>query len=177
MNIADALSENAGLEGSQWMLTGPPHRALRRELSAMLSAPTKIGPCRLRLARLKPGRRFTASYDVHVGIGGDGHCSVRPIAVNWKLTGEGTRRNATEKITEAEAEAMSRGLMAPFRKLAVGPSSGFFIQVSPLDSAFPQLVRLCDPHYVDEMVASHPAVSEGFPHDAPSQRYSVTPIR
>ena len=59
MNLVDALSGRAKLEGIQWMLrSGAPRRALRRELSALLPTPDMLGPCQLRYARFGPGRKL-----------------------------------------------------------------------------------------------------------------------
>src|SRR5207244_1211059 len=64
VNLVDALSGRAKLEGIQWMLrSGAPRRALRRELNALLLAPDMLGPCQLRYARFGPGRKLTAYYD------------------------------------------------------------------------------------------------------------------
>ena len=69
MQITEALSGSAGLEGIRWMLTGTPLGELRRELGALLIDPGMLGPCRLRRVRFKPGR-LTANYDVHIGAPG-----------------------------------------------------------------------------------------------------------
>ena len=53
MNLADALWGRAKLEGIQWLLRSePPRRALREKLTALLSTPNMLGPCRLR--RVEP---------------------------------------------------------------------------------------------------------------------------
>src|SRR2546422_1083596 len=79
VNLADALSGRARLEGVQWMLrSGAPRRALRRELSALLPAPGMLGPCQLTYARFGPGRKLTAYYDALVRVEGTGGYSARP---------------------------------------------------------------------------------------------------
>src|SRR5437879_9425121 len=65
MSIADMLSGPAKLEAIQWvLLSAAPRRVLRDQLKALLSAPDMLGPCRLRRARFKPGRKLTGHYDV-----------------------------------------------------------------------------------------------------------------
>ena len=50
-NLADALSGGGKLEVIEWLLLSPaPRRALRDQLTALLSAPAMLGPCRLRRA-------------------------------------------------------------------------------------------------------------------------------
>jgi len=178
MNLADALSGSAGLDGIQWMLTGTPRRALRRELSALLTPPNMLGPCRLRSARLKPARRFVTFYDALIRVEGSSAYNIRPIAVTWKLNVERDRHHAEAKLAEVQAEAVRRGVAAPFRELAVdAPALGAHIRVSPLDVHFPQLVRLSDPQYVRNMVAGACAASGGVLEHAPAKRYSVTTLR
>ncbi len=177
MNVADALSGSAGLEGIRWMLNGTPLRALRRELGALLTAPDMLGSCQLRRVRFKPGQ-LLVYYDVHIGAEGDDVHSVRPAAVTWTSYGDGDLHHAAADLAKMEDEAMRRGLLAPFRRLvADAPSSGMHVRVSPLDVRFPQLVRVCDPEYVRDMVASASAASGRAPDHAPSSRYSVTSIR
>src|SRR5439155_20429672 len=92
VNLVDALSGRAKLEGIQWMLrSGAPRRALRRELGALLPTPDMLGPCQLRYARFGPGRKLTAYYEALVHVeGSEGGCA-RPVAVTWGLDGEAER--------------------------------------------------------------------------------------
>jgi len=61
LNLADALSGRAKLEGVQSvLLSATPRKALPDQLKTLLSAPNMLGPCRLRRARFKPGRKITA---------------------------------------------------------------------------------------------------------------------
>ncbi len=177
MNLAAALSGRAGLEGVRWLLTGAPHRALRRELGALLSSPDRLGSCRLRSARLKPGRWFAAFYDVDMrGEGGDKR-RTRPIAVSWKLNGLGDRRRAVE-CGETEAEAVRRGVAAPFRKLVADvPRWGMHVEVSPFDVRYPQLVRLSDRQYARDTIAAAYAARDGAGEYARATDYSTTAIR
>lgn len=178
MRIADALSGSAGLEGIRWILTRVPSRALRRELSALLIPPNVLGPCRLRLTRFKPGRRFSAFYDAQIRVEGSDVHNIRPIAVTWKLKGDGGRRRAVAKLAEMESEAAGRGVAAPFRKLSAdAPALGMHISVSPLDVRYPQLVRLSDPQYVRGMVGKACARGGGMLEHAPAKQYSVKTLR
>src|SRR5579864_2472459 len=176
MNVSDALSGITGLEGiHQMLLSGEPHVALRRELGALLTGANSLGHCRLRRARLKPGRKLMAYYDAHVRAERDGGESIRPIAVTWGSYRDGGRHHTPADLASIEAEAMSRGLLTPFQKLAVDtPELRMHIRVSPADVRFPQLVRVCDPGYVRDMVAAAHAASDA---EAPVGKYSITFIR
>lgn len=180
MNIADALSGSAGVEGIQQMLlSGPPHEALRRELGALLAAPNVLGPCQLLRARLKPDRKLIAYYDAEVQIEGNGggH-SLRPIFVTWGTHRDGNLPHTPADLSAIENEAAGRGLLAPFRKLAADAKElRMHVRVSPLDARFPQLVRASDPQYVRDMIANAYAASEATPDHAPAGHYSTTFIR
>src|SRR6266851_7012811 len=101
MNLADALSGRAKLEGIQWvLLSAAPRRVLRDQLKALLSAPNMLGSCRLRRARFKPGRKLTAYYDVLVRREGTVRDCARPVAVTWESDRPAGRRN--EMVDPAE---------------------------------------------------------------------------
>lgn len=107
----------------------------------MLRPGSELGPCRLRRTKLKAGRKLTASFDVTVLP----ECTTRAVSVAW-------RRDVPDVDGEAdagaEAEAVRRGLVAPFRRLLLDTPDGMRVDVTPLDAAFPQLVRLTDPAHV-----------------------------
>ena len=154
MNLADALWGRAKLEGIQWLLRSePPRRALREKLTALLSTPNMLGPCRLRRARFKPGR-LRVYYDALVSIEGtEGYCA-RPVAVTWEWDGDADRRQTWDDLAGIQTEALRHGVAAPFRQLTAHlPEWSLHIQVSPLDARFLQLVRLSDPRHVRDMVA------------------------
>lgn len=179
MNIADALSGHAKLEGIRWLLlSATTRRALRRELRALLSAPNMLGSCRLRRAKFKPGRKLTAYYDARVHIEGTEGSRVRPIAVTWTLDGDADGRQGRNDLAEMQAEALRQGVAAPFWQLrAELPEWSMHVQVSPLDVRFLQLVRLSDPRYVRDMLAAAYAAG-GVASDQPRpNRYAVTSIR
>src|SRR2546428_525413 len=178
MNLADALSGRAKLEGIQWvLLSAAPRRVLRDQLKALLSAPNMLGPCRLRRARFKPGRKLTAYYDVLVHVEGTEGYGARPIAVTWRLDGDADRHQAGDDLAEMQAEALRQGVAAPFRQLTAElPEWSMHIQVSPLDTQFPQLVRLSDPRYVRARLATY-AARDLAPDQPRSGRYGVPPIR
>jgi len=179
VNLVDALSGRAKLEGIQWMLrSGAPRRALRRELSALLPTPDMLGPCQLRYARFGPGRKLTAYYDALVRVEGtEGFCA-RPVAVTWGSDGDPERHPGTADLAESQAEAVRRGVAAPFRQLVAHvPAWGMQVQVSPLDADFPQLVRLSDPRYARDVVAGAYAASGVAPDQVQARQYAVTSIR
>jgi aminoglycoside phosphotransferase (APT) family kinase protein len=105
----------------------------------MLAPPGRLGVCRVRRSKFKPGHKLTAWLDVQVGPGG----AVRPVAVSWSASGA----RGTDADAAATAEAAARGLLAPFRSLSA-EGAETRIEVAPLDRAYPALVRLSDPDYV-----------------------------
>ena len=136
MNLADALSERAKLEVIQWLLLSlVPRRVLRDHLKGLLSAPNMLGPCRLRRARFKPGRKLTAHYDALVRVEGiEGFCA-RPIAVTWRSDGDANQREGGDDLARIQAEALRHGVAEPFRQLAANvPEWSMHIQISPLDA-------------------------------------------
>src|SRR3989441_4150173 len=179
MNIADVLSGDAKLEGAQWvLLSATPRRALRGQLRALLSAPARLGPCRLRHAIFRPGRKLRAYYDARVHMEGTEGYRVRPIAVTWTVDGEADGRQGRDALAEMQAEALRQGRAAPFRELTAElPEWGMHIQVSPLDAQFPQLVRLLDPRHVRDMLAAAHAASGAASDQPQPDRYAVTSIR
>ena len=164
--LADALAGRSGAEGVRWALRAPaPRGLLRGELAALLPAGQPLGPCRLRRAKFKPGRRLNAWYDVELGPAGR-----RPIAVTWEPVG--AAGNGPAPAPDAmEAEAAAGGLAAPFLRLrAAAPELGLRMLVAPLDPAFPHLVRLSDPRRVPELMG---ADGPGGPQGP----WSVTAVR
>jgi len=178
LNLADALSERAKLEVIQWLLLSPaPRRAVRDQLKALLSAPNMLGSCHLRRARFKPGRKLTAYYDALVRVEGtEGFCA-RPIAVIWRSDGDTEWRRRGNDLAGIQAEALRRGVAAPFRRLMSDlPEWSMHIQVSPLDSRFPQLVRLSDPQHVSDLLAGAYAADDVAPDQPRPGGYAVTPV-
>src|SRR3989441_11005598 len=178
MNLTDALSGHAKLEGVQWvLLSAAPRRALRDQLKALLPAPNMLGPCRLRRARFKPGRKITAYYDVLVHIEGTEGYSARPITVTWGSDGQADWRQGGDDLAEMQAEALRLGMAAPFRKLTADlPEWSMHIQVSPLDAQFPQLVRLSDPRHVRDLLTGAYAAEDVTPDQVRGSQYTVTPV-
>ena len=144
-----------GLAGVQWALSGRPGRqALRHGLASLLTDRARLGPCTLRRAKYKPGRKLTGYYDVALHRSDGARPGRRPIAVTW-TTDADAEDHPTPALLEMQAEAGRRGLAAPFHQLiAAVPDWGMRIQVSPLDPHFPQLARVSDPGYVGTMLAS-----------------------
>ena len=179
MKFADGLSGRAKLEAIQWLLRfAPPRRALRDQLTALLSAPAMLGPCRLRRAKLKPSHKLTAYYDALVHVEGTDGYRPRAIAVTWRLDGDGHQHHGTADLSGIQAEALRQGVAAPFRQLTADlPEWSMHLQVSPLDARFPQLVRLSDPRHVHDMLAGAYTASDRTPDQARPGRYAVTAIR
>jgi hypothetical protein len=173
MNLAEVLSGRSGPEGVRRVLRGPPYRAvLRRELLNLLLDGVRLGPCRLRRAKFKPGRKLTAYFDVEVGPGSADRRS-RPIAVTWTLPRAGKADGGPE-AEAMEAEARRTGLAAPFRALEADvPEAWMRIMVSPLDPLFPQLTRMADPDRVHNMLAGLAT----RPQRRPPTAYRVSSVR
>jgi hypothetical protein len=73
-----------------------------------------------------------------------------------------------------EGEAVEASLATPFRALlADDPAWGMYVQVSPLDAEFPQLVRVSSPPYIADMLADY--ADDG--QTQISSHYAVTTIR
>lgn len=151
VNTSELLSGQMGLSGLQTLLLGSQSRhILRQELKALLTDGSKLGPCYLRRAKLRIGRKLTACYDVviHSDI-----TTVRPISVTWTSDGSAFE-SETGSRRQLEDLALTTGVAAPFRSLSsIEQKCGLHVQVSPLDIAFPQLVRLVDPSYAEAMLS------------------------
>jgi thiamine kinase-like enzyme len=148
------LSGDAGLAGVRWLLLeSGPRRVLRRELATMLGDPHVLGPCRLRRAKFKPGRKLTAYYEANLRDPRGRPLGRRPIAATWTAEGGDRRWPPVPEGAELEADAAGRGLATPFRALeAVVPDWSMHVLVSPLDVRFPHLVRLSDPSFLPGVV-------------------------
>jgi aminoglycoside phosphotransferase (APT) family kinase protein len=180
MNLADALSEHATLEEINGMLlTGDPHRMLQRELSALLSGPNTLEHCYVRHARFRPGHKLRANFDAHIRTESNASPSIRAMEVTWRPQRDKDRpKKQADDLGEMQEEAMRRGVAAPFRQLMADlPSLGLQLRVSPLDAQFPQLVRMSDPNYVNEMVARVAPPGDPLRPQARATRYSVQCIR
>jgi hypothetical protein len=110
---------------------------------------------RLVRAKLTPGRRLKAEYDVVLPRTG----LQRRIAVTWVAAGT----TAPGLAGESEAEALRRGVLSPFHRSWIGSDDGrMSVSVAPVDGAFPHLVRLHDRiHLADVLRAAHPLVGVG----------------
>jgi aminoglycoside phosphotransferase (APT) family kinase protein len=164
----DLFSCRAGIREVCWALRGTaPKRAIRGAIEGLLEDRATVGACRLRRVKFKPVRKLTITYEVSIRARNT-HV-VRPVVVIWNR-GEAVARREPQ-VDELEAEAVCRGLAAPFRRLEGRvPELDASVMVSPLDPRLPQLVRLCDPAYVAAMLAE---ASAGTPRHA----YCVLPIR
>ncbi len=180
MNLPEALSGRAGVDGVRWVLLAPPLRqVLRQQLRGLLGEPGTLGACRLHRAKFKPGRKLSAWYEVGLDHDGATRQAVRQIAVTWTVQdGEGpATATATDggpgadgAALQMQAAALEDGLAAPFRGLEAARSDlGMRLLVSPLDPSHPQLVRVSDPRHVREMLLAA--------HAAPAPGYAVRAVR
>jgi aminoglycoside phosphotransferase (APT) family kinase protein len=163
----DLFSGRAGIPEVRWALRGAaPKRAIRGAIQGLLEDGATVDACRLRRVKFKPGRKLTVTYDAWIRARNAD--VARPVVVVWDC-GEGVADDEPQ-VHELEAEAVCRGLAAPFRRLqARVPELDASVMVSPLDPKLPQLVRLCDPAYVAAILAA----SAGAPRNA----YRVLTIR
>lgn len=178
MDVAEVLSGKAGIEGVQQLLRGRVYRnAVRSEIASLLSN-ARLGPLYLRRAKLKPGRDLKVNYDARICPVDSAARSLRPIQVKWKF-GESEPNNDLEKSRQVmQAEIVQRDLATPFHSLFVDTNSpGVWVQVSPLDPVFPQLVRLSDPQYVRMLLDRLETDSTSLRARVPADQISVSPVR
>jgi len=155
--IDDALSGEAGLAGVQWLLYGAPaHQALQETIATLLMPPFVLWEWRLLRAKVKPGRKLTAYYEVDLREVTGRSRRQRSIAVTWTAP-QGTQSisRETPPATVMEAEAVTAGVAPPFRRLlAVHDQWRMQVEVAPLDPAFPQLVRAMTPTHVATLLTA-----------------------
>src|SRR5437763_4298604 len=128
MDVAGVGGGRAKLKGGRWvLLAATAHRGLGDELRALLPDGAAVGPCLLREARFKPGRKITAYYDALVNTENpEGH-HVRPIAVTWRPSTRADRNAEHEDtlgLAKIQAEAVRHGVAAPFLGLMADLPSG-----------------------------------------------------
>src|SRR2546430_17333694 len=105
MNIANVVSGRAKLKGIRWLLlSATAHKVLADQLRALLPSGAAVGPCRLREARFKPGRKITAYYDALVNTDSPERYHVRPIAVTWGSNTDADRHEETGDLAKVQAE-------------------------------------------------------------------------
>jgi len=171
MNYEDVLSGKAGLDGVQWVLNGQSsRRRLRNEAESMLRHGYSAGPFHLTRAKFKPGRKLSAYFTFPaLDAAGQASYSVH-LAVVWqKPLADSDHADGRSQLQE---EANQSGLMPVQRELWRDIlDQGLKLQVWPFDLEFPHLVRLGNPSYVVEMLASL-----GIAHDL-KRMPVITPIR
>jgi Ser/Thr protein kinase RdoA (MazF antagonist) len=179
MNLADALSEHGSLEEINGMLlSGDRHSALRRELSALLSPSNALEHCHVRHARFRPGHKLRANFDVDIRTPDGARHSTRAIEVTWRPPRSKDHHGKAMDLGEMQEEALRRGVAAPFCRLVADlPALGMSVKVSPLDSHFPQLVRMSDPNYVGDVIARISSADDARKIGRLTGRYKVTCIR
>jgi hypothetical protein len=150
VKLDDALSGETGLSGVRWLLAGHASRGvLRTELATLLGDVGALGRCRLRRVKFKPGRELRAYLDIVVR---GTRSTTRPVAVSWRPT---RKFSEDEDVEEIEAEVLRYESAAPFRGLySELPSWGMRLTVAPLDPVLPELGRLSDPNFADEVLGA-----------------------
>ena len=169
VNAEDVLSARAGIAEVRWALLGAsPRRALRAALQGLLEEGAALRACRVRRAKLKPGRKLTVHYDAWVRSGGTD--LKRSVVAVWDRAEGGIHFDS--RGSALEAEAVAEGLAAPFRGLfARLPGWNVSVLVSPLDPRFPQLIRLSDPRHVAAMLAGPLSQASGVGYRISTIRY------
>jgi aminoglycoside phosphotransferase (APT) family kinase protein len=165
----DVLSERAGIAEVRWALSGAAsRRALRGALQGLLEKGAVLRACRVQRAKLKPGRKLTVHYDAWVRSGATD--SKRAVVAIWDR-GDGAI-DLDAHASTLEAEAVGRGLAAPFRGLCARlPGWNVSVLVSPLDPRLPQLIRLSDPTHVAAMLAGPLAQASDVTYRVSTIRY------
>ena len=160
MSVVDAEALLVGRPGAgavRRVLQSPSvRRGIRTTLSDLLAGQSRIGPCRIRRTKFKPGRKLTVHLDVVLPDDGEN----RAVVVTWRADDAVPLEPADAAATAAEVER--RGLAAPFRCLTFQePGSPMRIDVAPFDPMFPALARLSDPEYAAMLTGSRapPAVT------------------
>ena len=143
-----ALAPRSGPESITRFLNGVAPGEVLRAVRHCLPPEAADPVLRLVRAKLKPGRKLTAEYGVLLpGLDG----GERRVAVTWVAPGA----TAPGPAPDEEAEAQRRGVLAPFRRAWIGSDDQrMSMSVSPVDGAFPQLVRLHDPGHLADMLAA-----------------------
>lgn len=176
MNIDDVLSGRAGSPGIRWLLLSTAaKKALTDQLRALLPDGAAVRECRLREVRFKPGRKITAYYDVSASpVDSEGQ-QLRPVAVTWEQNAHAPRHEETAALARMQAEAVRRGVAAPFERLLGHSCDGKMrICVSPIDARFTQLVRVSDPRHIRNLLTRTGIAASPSPR---SGEYTVTPLK
>lgn len=156
MNIDEVLSGRTGMQGIRWLLLSTTaKKALADQLRALLPDGAAVRECCLREVRFKPGRKITAYYDVSVNHMDSEGRQVCPAAVTWEQNGHAPWPEETAALARMQAEAVQRGVAAPFEQL-LGHSCDWRMRicVSPLDARFTQLARVSDPRHIRNLLTT-----------------------
>ncbi|MEP6463113.1 MAG: aminoglycoside phosphotransferase family protein [Frankiaceae bacterium] len=170
----EMLAGRAGVDGVRGLLYGRSTRTrLRPGLASLLTEGATLARLRLERAKLKPGRKLTGYYLVDVRLL-DGVPVSRAVEVTWSADGAPDQVQPAE--TAMEEEARIRGVAVPFEALRwEAPDLGARVRIAPLDVAYPQLVRLCDPEHVRVLLAA--AYGEAGHDEVVAPTYDVTAVR
>lgn len=123
--------------------------AVLAALEACLPSGGSAAGLRLLRTKVKPGRSLQAWYAFSPAAGTAGTAGTavgeRHAAATWVPAGTVPPGPALD----LEVEARRRGVLAPLLRAWAGSADGrMSVRISPVDAAFPQLVRLHDPGHV-----------------------------
>lgn len=155
--MSDVLPGRAKWKGiRRLLLSGTAQKVLADQLRAILPPGAAVGPFHLAEVHFKPGRKITAYYDTFVNAKSPKGHYVRPIAVTWGQNAHADRQENTTVLATIHAEAVRRGVTAPFQQLwADFRDWNMHVSVSPPDARFTQLVRMSDRQYLRAVLAGH----------------------
>jgi thiamine kinase-like enzyme len=154
MKQEDIISGKAGLTGIQWALNGQSsRRGLRQAVQGMLRPGYRVGTLHLTRAKFKPERKLSAYFNFPaLDTAGRSNHTVH-LAITWRKNMDG--KNDTSDLVPLQDEANRSGLMPVQLDLWRDfPEQGMGLQLWPLDTEFPQLVRLSEPSYAAKLFAS-----------------------
>jgi Phosphotransferase enzyme family len=171
--VAGALWTQPQVHDLEQFLHGPAaQQRLRTALSQLLPTTHALGRCRLEWVEFKPGRKLVAHYQVEARRPNDDAGDFRPIALIWTPQREaGDNGDELPSLEELQRDARVRKLTGPWQRLVADfPECCLRVQGWPLDSPFPQLVRVSDSCHVREMLRAASVID-------PASDYLVVPVR
>jgi aminoglycoside phosphotransferase (APT) family kinase protein len=143
VDVPAALRGDRGVEGIRELARAPLGNGLGGLLAQCATDAPADWSLQLLRTKYKPGRKLDACYRMPQSSGG------RLISVTWRVL-----PTDPPPVAEIEADAESRGLLVPFRRLSATSDDGrVSLLVAPADPSMPRLVPTSDGLYVDAMLA------------------------
>jgi phosphotransferase family enzyme len=161
-----SLWDNSGLDELRYVLLGTGvRRALRDMVDGLLQPGARTDRLLLRRVKFKPGRKLTLHYEAW--IRSPSARTSRPVVAFFAAG----RTEPDQVSSSLEHEAKARKVTGPFEALgSIDEGAGVRLLVSPLDPAYPQLLRLHDAVFLADRL---PALLPGIG----AVQYDVKPVR